>query len=181
MTEPELDAVFDPDFGEWQEADGVWFRRAARVIVVDGAGKLLLLRGIDPAEPSRAWWITPGGGLEPGEEPRFGAARELFEETGLTVAPAALTGPVVSRTASFPFLGRQCRQDEVLFFTRLSGGAEMRTDGWTAVERASVTDLRWWTLDDLASATETIYPPALPEIVRPLLASGWDGITHTVD
>jgi 8-oxo-dGTP diphosphatase len=40
-------------------------------------------------------WVPPGGKAEPGETPRVGAARELFEETGLTVdlldRPAAAT------------------------------------------------------------------------------------------
>jgi ADP-ribose pyrophosphatase YjhB (NUDIX family) len=35
-------------------------------------------------------WGLPGGKLDPGEDPRVGAARELFEETGIRVKPEDL-------------------------------------------------------------------------------------------
>src|SRR5690606_28107491 len=57
--------------------DGVPFRRAARVILLDDADRLLLVRGHDAGETSRSWWFTVGGGLEPGEDVRAGALREL--------------------------------------------------------------------------------------------------------
>ena len=45
-------------------------------------GVLLIQRGI---EPCRGQWALPGGYLELGETWQQGAARELFEETGLVV------------------------------------------------------------------------------------------------
>jgi 8-oxo-dGTP diphosphatase len=41
--------------------------------------------------PDPGAWTVPGGHLEFEEEPRTGAARELREEAGLSVEPAALT------------------------------------------------------------------------------------------
>ncbi|WP_162606459.1 NUDIX hydrolase [Jiangella asiatica] len=179
MTRPTEDAS---DLGEWRDDDGVWFRRAARVIAVDAAGRVLMMRGVDPAEPDHVWWITPGGGLEPDEDERAGAVRELFEESGVRLAPSDLAGPVAVRSATFSFMGRPYRQDEVLFFARVPGEAEsLVTTGWTPVEQASVTELRWCTADELAAVGEPVYPPALPEIVRGLLAAGWDGVAHAVD
>nr|WP_281386808.1 NUDIX domain-containing protein [Jiangella mangrovi] len=170
--------------GEWRDDDGVWFRRAARVIAVDAAGRVLMMRGYDPADHQHVWWITPGGGLEPGEDERAGAVRELFEESGIRLDPADLAGPVASRSALFSFDGRPYRQDEVLFFARVAGAHEhdeLDTTGWTSVERASVTELRWVSADELDAVTEPVYPPALPAMVRGLLDRGWDGVAHTVD
>jgi 8-oxo-dGTP pyrophosphatase MutT (NUDIX family) len=162
--------------------DEVEHRQAARVIAVDVAGRVLLMRGYDPADPSNVWWITPGGGLEPGEDERTGAVRELFEESGIRLDPARLAGPVAARTAFFSFMGRPYRQDEVLFFARLTGdAARIETSGWTDIERASVTELRWWTADDLEAVTEPVYPPALAQIVRDLVDKGWDGTPRVVD
>lgn len=36
-------------------------------------------------------WGLPGGGLHRGEQPAAGAARELFEETGIHLPPTRLT------------------------------------------------------------------------------------------
>jgi 8-oxo-dGTP diphosphatase len=56
-------------------------------------GKILILKRAS-GEATGAWY-TPGGGLEPGEEPAAGAARELLEETGLRPSgPLRLVGLV---------------------------------------------------------------------------------------
>ena len=51
------------------------------------------------------YWYTPGGQVEPGERCAQAAARELVEEIGLAVDPAALEGPVWLRRAVAPLLG----------------------------------------------------------------------------
>ncbi|MDT4989246.1 MAG: hypothetical protein QOI74_3340, partial [Micromonosporaceae bacterium] len=68
-------------------------RRAARVLLLDAAGRLLMLRGHDPARPDHRYWFTVGGGIDDGETPVGAAVRELFEETGLRIAPDALGEP----------------------------------------------------------------------------------------
>jgi len=57
------------------------------VVVLDGADVLLVERGVPP---DRGKWTVPAGFLEVDESARQGAARELAEETGLTVDPDAL-------------------------------------------------------------------------------------------
>ena len=65
--------------GIWEMA-GLPLRRAGRVIVLDPADRVLLLRYDDP--PNGRHWSTPGGGLNPGEAFAVAASRELAEETG---------------------------------------------------------------------------------------------------
>jgi 8-oxo-dGTP pyrophosphatase MutT (NUDIX family) len=60
------------------------------VLLVDGAGRILLQERDEhaPIDPDR--WGLPGGHLEPGEDPETGAYREVEEETGVRLAPGTL-------------------------------------------------------------------------------------------
>lgn len=58
--------------------------------IVTRAGLVLLGRRA-PGRLHAGLWGLPGGRVEPGEALAGAAARELLEETGLTVLPAALT------------------------------------------------------------------------------------------
>lgn len=92
-------------------------RTAARVILLDGSDRVLLLSGTDPKVGS-AWWITPGGGVEPGENLPDAARRELAEETGLLLGAAELVGPIWRRVAKFTFTGLDYEQTELYFAAR---------------------------------------------------------------
>jgi 8-oxo-dGTP diphosphatase len=81
----------------WREYNGRRGMNGTRIpcvgaIVRDGAGRLLLIkRGHDPEAGK---WSLPGGRIEPGETDAQALAREMREETGLTVLPGPLLGAV---------------------------------------------------------------------------------------
>ena len=123
-------------------------RVAARVVLLDSAGRVLLFRGFDPADPHSTWWFTVGGGVEPGEDLRAAAVREAREETGLDLDPDELRGPVWRRLARFSFDG-QLFDAEEWFFTASATG-EIDTGGFTELEARTVLGHRWWTVAELA-------------------------------
>ncbi len=144
-------------------------RRAARILLVDGARRVLMFRGWDPGRPGHRYWFTPGGGLEPGEAPAAGAARELAEETGLRVRPEDLGEPVWQEVVEFPFDGRWYRQTQQFFLLRVPGW-RVDTAGFDAVERDTIDGHRWWRADDLARTSERFYPADLPTVLHRALA-----------
>lgn len=146
-------------------------RRAARVLLVDGANRLLLFCGYDPARPEHRYWLTPGGGLEPGEPAAVGAARELAEETGLRLSPEELGEPVWREVTEFPFDGQWYRQEQEYFLARVSAW-EVDTAGFDEMERNSIDGHRWWSAAELGATRERIYPVGLADLFRRLLGVG---------
>lgn len=57
---------------------------AVAAIIRDDQGRVLVLRAPDGA------WTLPAGQMDPGESPREAVAREVREETGLTVVATQL-------------------------------------------------------------------------------------------
>jgi 8-oxo-dGTP pyrophosphatase MutT (NUDIX family) len=143
-------------------------RRAARVVLVDAAGRVLLQHCQDPAGALHGhWWNTTGGGLDPGETPQQAAVRELHEEVGLRLDPAAL-GPVVHRrTTEFSFGGQAYRQAEDYFLVRVDGHEVVPTH-LTEIEAAAVLGYAWWSVEELRSSDQRIYPEELPELLDAL-------------
>lgn len=137
-------------------------RRTARVILIDPAGRTLLLR-------SGGAWFTPGGGMERGETPAEAAARELAEETGLRVPAADLGGPV-AETSGYADLGWVTGVIQEIFFAhRAPAGMVVDTAGWTAFERRTMAEHRWWTAAEIEASTVVI-PWNLGPLLRDLVA-----------
>lgn len=154
-------------------------RRAARVIILDPVGRVLLVRGHDADAPDRHWWFTVGGGIDPGETSREAACREVFEETGLRINADDLEGPVLERSAIFDFAREHCRQDEVFYCVRLTAAASLSTAGWTELENSFIDELAWLDVEQLRATTEEVFPSSLPDLVDWLLP-GWDGVRRTL-
>jgi 8-oxo-dGTP pyrophosphatase MutT (NUDIX family) len=140
-------------------------REAARVLLVDGAGRALLLHGGDPARPGERWWFTPGGGLNGDETPAEGAARELAEETGLRVTPAELGDPIWHQTAEYSYNHRQYRQEQDFFLLRVTEW-QIDTAGMEADEQQTITEHRWWSAEEIDASPAQIFPAELADLLR---------------
>lgn len=142
-------------------------RTSARVVLLDEAGRVLLVRGHDPATPDSHFWFTVGGAVEPGESLLDAAIREVTEETGLHVEPEQVFGPMWRRVAVFPFNGEVLHSEE-LFFAVQVPAFEPGADGFTELERRMHLEHRWFDpsgVRDLVQSGESVYPQDLPQLL----------------
>lgn len=140
------------------------FRATARVLLFDADDRVLMFLqyGKDRSVPPR--WITPGGGVDPGEDFAAAAIRETFEETGLRLTAV----PEPFREEDFAPDQRWHPYDEgrwAWYALRVDVFEPSRA-GWTDEEQVDVVDWRWMSAADLAADPFECEPAHLPDLVR---------------
>jgi len=135
-------------------------RQTARVLLLDPRNQILLLKGRLPSDPTAPGaWFTVGGGVEAGETLQEAALREILEETGFVVAHVSeVLWRHEQRVADRK--GRPVLLKEAFVLARCAGGEPSR-EGWVALEREFVDDIRWWGLDEILASDEPVYPQDL--------------------
>lgn len=142
-------------------------RPTARVILLDRDDRVLLMKGRLPGAASGPGaWFTIGGGVEAGETYLQAAAREIREETGILDAQL---GPVVWLREGVLNAPHPMRLVEQYVVARCHG-AEPDRAGWDAVERALIEDIRWWSVQELMTTPDRVFPPGLARLLQDLLA-----------
>ena len=145
-------------------------RRAARVVLLDDDGRVLLLEAHDPARPhGGTWWEIPGGGIDPHESSADAARRELREEAGVHEADI---GPCVwVQRARFSFGGWRFDQwEEIHVAWCTDPPATWQPAGLEALEAVAFQQHRWWELDELLTSDARVLPARLRHHLPDLVA-----------
>ena len=137
-----------------------YIQPAARAVIFDERGRILLIRRGDNKQ-----WALPAGGMEPSESVTECMAREVWEETGLTVETS-----VAFAIYSEPRFTAPTRPEAQLLTVAY------RVDEWNG-ELNRITDetddARWFTVEELRSLPDLM--PMYLETVEDCLAMGEGG------
>ena len=146
-------------------------RSSARVLPVDRAGRVLLqlAHGLLPHGDRR--WITIGGGLEPGETLAQAAVREMREEAGIAVDPAALGRPLGTTMVSYTAFGVLPVTDYLTYFAIALDETELSFTRQSLLERLTIEAHEWLSADELERRPERLADPELPRLIRAATAA----------
>ncbi|EFE94555.1 NUDIX hydrolase [Serratia odorifera] len=139
-------------------------RPAARLLVIDSAGKVLLFRfrHRTGALAGNIYWATPGGGVESGETFEQAASRELQEETGLITNEMTY---VAQRNFIMSLSSGELVNAEERFYLVRAVSHQIDATHWSTEEKQVIDLHHWWSEDELATTREIVYPTGLAEML----------------
>jgi 8-oxo-dGTP pyrophosphatase MutT (NUDIX family) len=122
-------------------SSGLPWRLGVRALLLDAEDRVLMMRY---GNQYSTWWVTPGGGKDPGESDDVALRRELREETGLT---GVELGPLLwTREQYFRDEPGHCGQRENVYLVRVDA-FEPKPELDLAAEGCH--EQRWFTVDEL--------------------------------
>ena len=136
---------------------------------MDGHGAALLFMTAAPDSTRFARWITPGGGVDPGETHEQAAIRELFEETGLVVDDVG--EPVWSLDFEVAWDDADHDRGHAEYYVVRCERFDPVSTNWTDDEHIDVTAHGWFTAAELLATGQPFEPYDLPRLLRSAAAS----------
>ncbi|NGX46779.1 MAG: Bifunctional AAC/APH [Chlamydiae bacterium] len=149
-------------------------RYTARAILINEQKQILLMKiedniTIDASRPDDHFWVTIGGTIEKGEDEIQALTREIQEETGIgnfAIGKLVFYGEHTLLFHHFPV-----RHFEKFYFVYIE---EERTHqgNLTENEKRVFRDIRFWSIQQLLSADEVVYPRSLAQELSSALNGG---------
>jgi len=120
------------------------------ILILDGGGRILLMRRGERARTERGSWALPGGKVDSGETPEDAAVREAREEIGVDVA---IERELARYDCTLPEESK--RWLTIVFVARIQSG-EPRI-----MEPEKCAEIGWFAPDALPSPIAQMTRPAL--------------------
>lgn len=117
------------------------------------------------------FWLTIGGGKAPGETLAQAGAREMHEEAGIEVPPAALGEPLGTTVIRYTVFGLLPVTQYQTYFAVGVDGAEVNAERQSLFERFGIDGHQWLTADELERRPERLADPEMPRLMRAAVAA----------
>ena len=145
------------------------FRECVRALILapDPDPAVLLIHLV---LPDRDFWITPGGGIAPGETHHQALRRELQEELGrddLEIGPH-----IWIREGTYPWAGGTASEREFFYLVRAAKFVSDLSGNPVPGERELMAEARWWPVGELPPQSKDFAPARLGSLVAELLKNG---------
>lgn len=149
-------------------------RKSVKALLIDKANQLLLIHIDDPkitnveGKYHGSFWTLVGGGIETNESLEEAAIREIYEETGMRFTQSDL-GPVVWYGSLDLLWNRQRVRIEQTYLVVKTKTNNVHLKNLVQTEKEVVQELRWFSVKDLQSCKEVIYPVTLIDHIEDIL------------
>lgn len=140
-------------------------RRVVRAVLLTTDQRVLLMRVQEPVSGIE-FWVTPGGGLEPGESDEDALRREVAEETGAT--RFSVGQMVWTRRIEFTWDNRAYSQNEYFYWVQTEPFEPTMDANPARGEASAFREFRWWSIDDIGRFEKTFWPRDLHSVLENL-------------
>ena len=142
-------------------------RDCVRAVILAPGPSVLLVHLV---LPDRELWITPGGGIHPGESHREALRRELIEELGrgdLEIGPH-----VWNRDGHYEWNGERVAEREFFYLVHADPFLPDSSATPDPEERKAMAEFRWWSVADLPAHSPRFAPARLGSLMTDLVERG---------
>ena len=119
-----------------------------------------------------ALWITPGGGIGPGESHHQALQRELREELGPNARNLTLGPHIWTREGTYDWSGVTRAEREYFYLVRADKFVADSSGNPVPGERELMAEIRWWPAPELPRESGLFAPMRLGTLVADLIQNG---------